>query len=306
LIDNSAVQPISSCASLKEDLSNFKACALNPEDNEVDDESSEESLGGADFNFIKHQRFCDVMRGQSANQAKSSDKLPPMPLFSPNINYYELYWEMYLRNESVMAQIANESAQRDTILQQILLIEEFYNDTENLERGSQERYISGRKKHHRRCANEIKRQLECPYPKCCKLYGSEGSLNLHIKIKHNGGNKTDREKIAKSIVIAKVNGLELSDEIQMNLNLPPGSLEKAAQSLNVDIDHNCLQKLEKNVLKCNEESEKQKKKEMLKRKDKLLISKEPEHMPDSPEQPQLAPRKQKKARSYSSEGEHSM
>ena len=138
------------------------------------------------------------------------------------------------------------------------------------------------------------------------MYGSEGSLNLHIKIKHNGGNKTDREKIAKSIVIAKVNGLELSDEIQMNLNLPPGSLEKAAQSLNVDIDQNCLQKLEKNVLKCNEESEKQKKKEMLKRKDKLLISKDPELMPDSPEQPQLAPRKQKKARSYSSEGEHSM
>lgn len=54
-----------------------------------------------------------------------------------------------------------------------------------------------------------------------------------MKIKHNGGNKTDREKIAKSIVIAKVNGLELADEIKMKISLPPGSLEKAAISLNV-------------------------------------------------------------------------
>lgn len=106
----------------------------------------------------------------------------------------------------------------------ILMIEEFYNDTENLERSSRERYVSGRKKHHRRCANEIQRQLECPYPNCLKVYGSEGSLNLHIKIKHNGGNKTDREAIAKSIVIAKVNGLTLSDEFAMKVNLPPGSL----------------------------------------------------------------------------------
>lgn len=57
-------------------------------------------------------------------------------------------------------------------------------------------------------------------------------MNLHIKIKHNGGNKTDREKIAKSIVIAKVNGMEIGEDVKMNLNLPPGSLEKAATILN--------------------------------------------------------------------------
>jgi hypothetical protein len=49
--------------------------------------------------------------------------------------------------------------------------------------------------------------------------------------------------------------MTLTDEFQMNLNLPPGSLQKAAQMLNVEIDGNCLQKLEKNVLKCNEETE---------------------------------------------------
>jgi hypothetical protein len=48
----------------------------------------------------------------------------------------------------------------------------------------------------RRCAVEIDRSFKCPYASCDKFYGSEGSLNLHIKIKHNGGNKTEREKIA--------------------------------------------------------------------------------------------------------------
>ena len=62
---------------------------------------------------------------------------------------------MYLRNEAVMAQISAESQERDDVLKMILMIEEFYNDTENLERSSRERYVSGRKKHHRRCANEI-------------------------------------------------------------------------------------------------------------------------------------------------------
>ena len=42
----------------------------------------------------------------------------------------------------------------------------------------------------------LKLFLQCPYADCGKYYGSEGSLNLHIKIKHNGGNKTEREKIA--------------------------------------------------------------------------------------------------------------
>lgn len=60
-----------------------------------------------------------------------------------------------------------------------------------------ERYQSGRKKHLRRCANEIEKSFPCPYDNCGKYYGSEGSLNLHMKLKHNAGSKTDREKAAK-------------------------------------------------------------------------------------------------------------
>ena len=64
-------------------------------------------------------------------------------------------------------------------------------------------YQKSRKKHDRRYAAEIAREYDCPYSGCDKMYGSEGSMNLHIKLKHKGGNKTDREKTAKHIVYAK-------------------------------------------------------------------------------------------------------
>jgi hypothetical protein len=64
---------------------------------------------------------------------------------------------------------------------------------------------------------------------CSKIYGSEGSLNLHIKLKHNGGNKTDREKIAKSLVYAKATGINLPTELTTQLNLPPGIIYTAAE-----------------------------------------------------------------------------
>ena len=45
-------------------------------------------------------------------------------------------------------------------------------------------------------AADIDKDFECPYIGCYKVYGSDVSLNLHIKIKHGGGNKTEREKLA--------------------------------------------------------------------------------------------------------------
>ena len=41
-----------------------------------------------------------------------------------------------------------------------------------------------KKKRHRRVATEIARHYKCPIEDCPKSYGSEGSLNQHIKIKH--------------------------------------------------------------------------------------------------------------------------
>lgn len=86
-----------------------------------------------------------------------------------------------------------------------------------------------RKKHLRRTTREIERNFVCPYKTCQRLYGSEGSLNLHIKIKHNGGNKTDREKLARQLLAAHMNGTIHKELDLIDLNLPPGTLQKAAQ-----------------------------------------------------------------------------
>jgi len=41
-----------------------------------------------------------------------------------------------------------------------------------------------KKKRNRRTATEIARHYKCPIEDCPKSYGSEGSLNQHIKLKH--------------------------------------------------------------------------------------------------------------------------
>ena len=82
----------------------------------------------------------------------------------------------------------------------------------------------------RRTAQEIDRAFICPYDGCTKYFGSEGSQNLHIKIKHNGGSKTDREKMAKMLVEAYANNTLTTEIIDsVDLNLPPGVITKMAQ-----------------------------------------------------------------------------
>ncbi len=84
------------------------------------------------------------------------------------------------------------------------------------------------------------KEFVCPFEACDKFFGSEGSQNLHIKIKHNGGTKTERDKLATQIIQAyaesakdldiKDTNVVIPNEIidQIDLNLPPGLLTKTA------------------------------------------------------------------------------
>ena len=103
-------------------------------------------------------------------------------------------------------------------------------DNEELQNMGSQSLKNNRKKHLRRTAGEIDRTFICPYDGCGKFFGSEGSQNLHIKIKHNGGSKTDREKLAKVLVKAYAEK-SLTDELidSVDLNLPPGVITKMAQ-----------------------------------------------------------------------------
>ena len=65
-----------------------------------------------------------------------------------------------------------------------------------------------------------------------------------IGAEHNGGNKTDREKIAKSIVYHKANGLEIQKDLEIPVNLPPGLIGKAADAIGVSLEDRDITTLE--------------------------------------------------------------
>jgi len=96
---------------------------------------------------------------------------------------------------------------------------------------------------------ELQRDHECPYEGCGKVYASEGSLNLHIKRKHNGGNKTDREKIAKTLILKKAKGYRVHE--QVDLNLPPGIIKRVAEQIesfnNIKVNDDIIQHLEETI-----------------------------------------------------------
>lgn len=83
---------------------------------------------------------------------RQSPRPEECPAFNPSTDYIQKYWDLYLQNEQLMANLCNESLNRDLLLTDIMQIEVFYQ--ENLERLSSERYLhNGRKRHNRRCAD---------------------------------------------------------------------------------------------------------------------------------------------------------
>ena len=127
--------------------------------------------------------------------------------------------------------------ERNKILESIIKYKTYYDD--NNEKFYEEK-ANGRKKHNRRTALEIDRSYICPYSSCEKHYGSEGSLNLHVKIKHGGGNKTDREKVAKQLLICK---LKQQAFPEVEINLPPGVLEEAAREAQISVSNEMLKEI---------------------------------------------------------------
>ena len=55
---------------------------------------------------------------------------------------------------------------------------------------SEKEDIDRRQKKNRRTSCQIDKRFGCPYDGCSKSYGCDVALNLHIKLKHKGGNKT--------------------------------------------------------------------------------------------------------------------
>ena len=69
----------------------------------------------------------------------------------------------------------------------------------------------------------IDKKYVCPFEKCQKNYGTDVSLNLHMKLKHNSGTKTEREMLAKEICLAEEK--REVEKVSVYLTFPPGYLE---------------------------------------------------------------------------------
>ena len=85
---------------------------------------------------------------------------------------------------------------------------ELENRLEGMEESSEQRA-----KKRRRRAEDVEKTYSCPYDNCQKSYGTEVSLNLHIKLKHNGGTKTERQQLLRLKTAGK--------DVEARINLPP-------------------------------------------------------------------------------------
>ncbi|CAD8126038.1 unnamed protein product [Paramecium sonneborni] len=88
-------------------------------------------------------------------------------------DYHFQYLQQYLHNVNLRKKVKELLKEKTEIQQKLEILER--DDNHSLEE---------RKKRLRSLASEVQRNFECPLTKCNKKYGSEGSLNQHIKLKH--------------------------------------------------------------------------------------------------------------------------
>ncbi|KAL4426742.1 hypothetical protein ABPG74_006114 [Tetrahymena malaccensis] len=181
-------------------------------------QSSSTSTYQTAMNIVPH------LNGQP-NQINQLGKLPD---YNKNTNYYQEFWKMYYTNEVIISKLNEYKKEIQQIRDKADKLEQMITHLDDdisreQDSKSQTNTVQKAKKKNRRCAQDIQKDFQCPYDNCTKTYGSEVSLNLHIKIKHNGGNKTERERLARQIFAAKINGEEIPE---MSLNLPPGFMEE--------------------------------------------------------------------------------
>lgn len=127
--------------------------------------------------------------------------------------YYQEFWKVYLINEIMISKIKEYSVANRTLTGEI-------DELENAQKDWSQFWAQKTKKKVRRTSNMIDKTYHCPFPGCDKNYGSDVSLNLHMKLKHNSGTKTERETLAREFCLAEEQG----QKIDVNLTFPPGYL----------------------------------------------------------------------------------
>ncbi|CDW90819.1 zinc c2h2 type family protein [Stylonychia lemnae] len=100
-----------------------------------------------------------------------------------NFHYYKEYCQLYYANTILttrLQQLLNEKQELQFKLNRLESNKRKHEEALGMTFDIAEE----KRKRHRRTATEIARHYRCPIEDCPKSYGSEGSLNQHIKLKH--------------------------------------------------------------------------------------------------------------------------
>jgi len=119
--------------------------------------------------------------GMALNERMDSQNMM-MPPDEHNLNYYQEYCRLFIANVVLTTQMKDLVTEKNELLNKLAKLEKRskeLNDTKTLDQDAEDK-----KKRFRRTASEIDRHYRCPVDSCQKSYGSEGSLNQHVKLKH--------------------------------------------------------------------------------------------------------------------------
>ena len=104
-------------------------------------------------------------------------------LLKKNLEFFTKFVEVYEKNISLKEKLKILLKERNE-LHLIERIDRRNKRKTNALSNVDDLYI--KKKRYRRGKKDILRTFICKYPQCMKKYGTEGSLNQHIKRKHHG------------------------------------------------------------------------------------------------------------------------
>merc|ERR1711935_1285821 len=132
----------------------------------------EPSLLNALCNIISSKKRGDfILRDKVVIDENFTDK---------NIQYYNHYCNLYIANVMLLEKIKDTLEHKEELIHKLKRLREC---SEQVLCSLEEKNVN-KKRRHRRPAKDIDRHFNCPILKCDKSYGSEGSLNQHIKQKH--------------------------------------------------------------------------------------------------------------------------
>jgi hypothetical protein len=93
------------------------------------------------------------------------------------------YMRLYIANVVLTQQLKELLSEKSDLVNRVSKLESRKYDFRQSETPCEDSYDE-RKRRLRRPACEINRHYQCPEKNCQKSYGSEGSLNQHMKLKH--------------------------------------------------------------------------------------------------------------------------